>query len=365
MSTQFADFKEKAIEDEPHFYETTMGDIQIESLESLKIEGKRLPLSESGLESLQSLVKLPKRFSNKLSRYISEDAPAEVMDAFRSGISSSEDGKDLFVKIDPSENKIVDVSKTYSRVTREGFFDLVKRIIENYNLSVTGTSLDENGTIRIQTEKKGRVHNFDKYEDEAFRCGPSFVSDYGLLEIHNYVTRLVCTNGMVSPREDQDFRASLNREDMTEFFEYIHNLSENDFVPPQFFEQLERAKNYNASFYEMETVAENVAQFYQGVNENLPEELDEIVPYYKNREMYRDVGENPSEWSAREKHTAPTSMNYWELVNAFTKFASHDYSGFEFSDSESDEMISKAGEMLASNPDEMDVVTNVPDFQKN
>lgn len=362
----YSEFKQEAVENEPYFHETKMDNISIRDLNSLEVDDKRFPLAESGLESLQDLVKLPDRLSQKLSRYINDDAPAEVMEAFRSSISQS-DNKDLFVAVDKSEQEIVNVSERYSRVTRKGFFDLAERIINEYGLSVTGTSLDD-GVIQIQTEMKDELVNHSLFEDEVFRSGPSFVSDLGLLEIHNFLYRMVCGNGMVMPRGEQDFRASLNREDMTEFFEYIHELSENNFIHPDFFNQLERAKKYDASYYEMEKAAKRLASFYKGPEVELPERLGEFIPYYEVREAYHQSdGENPDDMSARKKHNAPTPMSYWNLINGITRFASHDQSdkNFDFEDSDRDRLISEAGQMVAKKPDAMDIVQDIPDFRFN
>jgi len=361
----YSTFKKEAIENEPIFYETSMSDISIPNVNTLNIEGKDFRLSRDGIESLRKLVKLPERFSRKLSRYISDDAPAEMMEAFRRGITRN-NNKDVIIGINSSNEEIDAVTTKFNRVSRGGYFDLIERVVDQYDLDITGFS-EEGNTLRVQTEKKGQQYDFKKYEDEVFRAGPSFVSDLGSLEIHSFMLRLICTNGMVGMREDQDFQASLNREDMTDFFEYIHELSENHFIPEGFRENLDRAKQNRASLREVENISKTIASHFQGEKEELYDRIENFIPYYTIRDQYREAGEQPEEMSITQKKNAPTPVTAWEVANALTRFASHDQTdkGFDFDESDRDIMISQAGTYISKKTLDTENLVNVPNFRMN
>ncbi len=360
----YAEFKEEAIQNQPRYYKTRLKHFRLESPNKINIEGKKFPLSNDGLDSIRDFVRMPKRFSARMTKRLGDNATISLMDALRKGKANMSEDKQVFVVFDPESSDVKAIKGHYPRLTRKGYFDLVERVIDEFNLDITGFSEDDDGEnmLRVKTEKKGEKVRMADVENEVFRAGPAFVSDFGNLGIHSYMLRMVCSNGMILRREEQDFQAKLNREDMTEFFEYMTELEENHFVPESFRDNVYRAMEHPASFRELEQVRNVIRNDGEWTSDD--GEVDRFIPYYENVAAYRDVGVDVNEMSHREKRNARTNIEVWDLVNNLTSFATHDPLDIGFSESDEDQMITKAGEILSGKFDTEDLPPQ-PNFRMN
>lgn len=362
----FSEFKEEAVENQPRFYRSRLKNFRLESSNEVMLEGKKFPLSDEGLNSIRDFVQMPKRFSNRMSKNLGDDATISLMDALRKSKAGMNDDKQIFVVFNSDSNEVRAVNDYYPRLTREGYFDLVERVIDEYGLNIVGFSEDEDQDIlRVKTEKKGEKVRLADVENEVFRAGPTFVSQLGSLAIHSFMMRMVCTNGAIARREDQDFQAKLNREDMTEFFEYLNELAENNFVPEGFRENAYAAMNHAASLDEMQTVR----GYMRSVMDENPTmestvEIDRFLDYNECVAGYHDIGVNIDDLTRREKRNAPANVTMWELMNNLTSFATHDPLDIGFDESDGDYMITKAGELLSKKFDTANLPPQ-PNFHLN
>lgn len=365
QTQDYGSFKQDVLESEPLFYDTEMKRVQLNDAESIFIDGKKFRLSSNGLDSLRSLVKVPKAFHGRMERYLGSGAQIGLIDALRKGISRSNKDMSVMTAIDRSSGKVISVQKAAPRLSFGGYFDLLERMMDRYNLDLRTFSYDNgSGELRVGTQANNKQYALKDYEDEVFKAGPMFVNELGELQVHSFMQRLICTNGLMAIRENQDFTAKLNREDMTGFFEYIDDLAEHHFVPTDFRARVERAMRTPASIREAERVRETI-QRHSIKDDN--EYTEWFVPMNEIRSAYSNVGENVSEMSITQKKNAPTNMNVWELVNALTDFASHDQSGrdFDFDESDSNVMIASAGKILGKKTFDAENLVRVPNFRMN
>lgn len=366
QTESYGEFKEQVLDQEPAFYTTEMKNVRLESTKVLSIEGKRFPLTSAGLDSIRSLVKIPKAFSRRVESYLGSDAQVGLMDALRNGMARAENDMQVMTAIDKSEGRVIALRKAAPRISFGGYFDLLERVMDRYNLDLGTYSYDEeNGLIQVGTQANNKQYELKDFEDEVFKAGPFFVNELGELQLHSYMNRLICGNGMRDWRREQNFRASLNREDMSSFFEYIDEMAANHFVPEDFVARVHRASRTPASVREMEQVR-NIMKKYD-VEEGTNDFLEHFIPMREVRKKYYDVGEDVTMMTKTQKKNAPSNMKVWELVNSLTNFASHDQAArnFSFDSSDANHMISEAGKLLNRKTFDAENLVRVPDFRSN
>ena len=368
--TDFADFREDAIESQPLMYETTLSNVSVDSGEAVDVDGKTLPMDTSGFEDLRSIAGVPKRFSRRADDRIGEGTSTRLVEAMRSGLAQ-EDDTPVSVAIDRSEETVVGLNDDIGQmISMEGYFDLAERIIDRYDLDIDDTVIGTDGTVRMSLKKDDRQINLNGFgealEDESFKAGISIASRLGQVEFESYLYRLICTNGMVGEFWGDDMEInSLDREEVFDFFDQVDQVADNGFLPQNFGEAVSRASETYASLKELESLHEPIRRNYDGDN---PEQPDRFIPLNRVRAEYRNDGTEPTELTERQKRNAVTPVTVWEAVNGLTRFASHDYTsdGFNVSDLTQSRLMIKAGRMMENNRFDMENLVSPPSsFQLN
>lgn len=366
----FSDFREEALDQQPLLYNTNLSSIQVDSDESVSVDGKTLPMDKSGFNDLRSIAGVPKRFSRRADSRIGEGTSTRLVEAMRSGLANESDDP-VSVAIDRSEETVVGINDDVGQmISLEGYFDLTERILDKYGLEIDDTVIGTDGTVRMSMIKNDQQINLDGFgdalEDESFKAGISIASRLGQVEFESYLYRLICTNGMVGEFWGDEMEiGSLDRQEVFDFFDKVDRIANNGFLPEEFGNAIDRASRTYASLRELEQLQRPIRRNYDGDN---PDEVDRFIPLNRVRASYRNDGTEPTDLTERQKRNAVTPVTVWEAINGLTRFASHDYTsdGFNVSDLTQSRLMIKAGRTLESNRFDMENLVSPPsDFELN
>jgi hypothetical protein len=355
----YTTFKNKAIDSQPILYKTRLKNVAVNDLDNVSVDGKTLPIDEGGLNSLQKIVRLPQAFSRRMDSYLGEVARVKLLDALRDGVAERKD-EDVNVAISRNTGEVLGFSKGGSVVSAEGFFDLVERVVDRYNLDLQGQTIGTDGSITLKSQIPNRRIQVANLDDEVFKSGLTLNLDMGQVNFKSYLKRLICTNGMIGGLAEDNVRLNaLNADMMVEFFQQMDELSEDQFLPIGFRDNVRRAMNTPASLYEMEAVRSQINRHSVEPNNRYNEWF---LPLEEVNQTYREMGYDPSEMSAKQKHNTFTNQSVWDVINVLTDFASHDQTdkGYNFTDAQATAMQVSAGRMFGRKNHDLENLVPIP-----
>lgn len=365
----FADFRQKAIDNQPLLYETNLSNVQVES-EAVTVDGKTLPMDRSGFDDLRSIAGVNKQTARNAEKYMGDGASAQLVENMRNGLAQQND-ESVAVAIDRSENSVVGFNTDVRQmISMEGYFDLAERILDRYDLDVENTVVGHDGSVSLSMKHPNQVVNLDGFgevlDDEQFKAGINMSGRLGQVEFESFLYRLICTNGMIGEFWGDDLAInSLDSDDVFEFFDHVDSIADNGFLPEDFGDAVSRANETFASLREMEDVRDQIAAHYDGDDQR---QVERFVPLRDVYSEYRNDGVEPRDLTQRQKRNAVTPMKLWDLVNSLTRFASHDQTdkGFNVTEMAQNRMMTSAGRMIERDRFDMENLVPVPSgFQLN
>jgi hypothetical protein len=363
--TDFAEFRDKALEKQPLLYDTNLSNIRVGSSREVEVDGKTLPLGNGGFDDLRAIAGVNKQTARNADKYMGEDASAQLVENMRNGLSDQND-EAVAVAIDRSENEVVGVNEDVGQmISMEGFFELAERILDKYDLEIEETTIGHDGAVNLSMKNPNRVVNLDGFgallDDEAFNTGISMSGRLGQVDFESFMYRLICTNGIIGEFWGDNLEInSLDSEDVFEFFDHVDRIADNHFLPEDFGDSVSRAAESYASLRELEDVHSSVARHFEGEDER---QVERFAPLRRVYSEYRNEGIEPTELTQRQKRNAVTDVKLWDAINGLTRFASHDQTGkgFNVSDRQQTSMMRKAGSLLERNRFDMENLVPVPD----
>lgn len=368
--TDFADFREEAIESQPLMYETTLSNVSVDSGEAVDVDGKTLPLSDSGFHDLRDIAGVAKTTARNAEDYMGEGASAQLVENMRSGLTEQNDGS-VAVAIDRTDESVVGFNEDVGQmISMEGYFDLAERIIDRYDLAVERTTIGHDGSVQLSLKNEGQQVSLDGFgealDDEIFQTGITMSGRLGEVDFESFLYRMICTNGMIGEFWGDDVEInSLESDDVFAFFEHIDQIADNGFLPAEFGDSVSRASESYASLRELEDLHSTVRRHYDGDDER---QVERFVPLRDVLSEYRADGIEPRDLTQRQKRNAVTPVKLWDAVNGLTRLASHDHTdkGFNITDVEQNRMMIKAGRTLERNRFDMENLVPKPSgFQLN
>ncbi len=360
----FSDFRENAIEQQPLLYETNLSNVRVGSDGEIEVEGKTLPLEESGFDDLRSIAGVAKTTARRADDYMGEGASARLVESMRNGLAEQDD-TDLTVAIDRSENAVVGLNEDSGQlISMEGYFDLAERIIDKYGLEVERTTIGHDGSVSLSLKNDDRQIGLDGFgkslDDEVFKAGISMNGRLGEVSFESFLYRMICSNGMIGEFWGDELEInSLDSDDVFEFFDHVDSIADNGFLPAEFGQAVSRANESYASLRELEDLYSTVNRHYDGDEER---QVERFVPLREVHSEYRADGIEPRELTQRQKRNAATPVTLWDAVNGLTRLASHDHTskGFNISETDSNRMMIQAGRTLERTRFDLECLVPVP-----
>lgn len=361
----FSEFKEQAIERQPVLFDTSLKHVKVESPTSVIVNSKRMRMSAEGLRKLADFVGVPQRFTYKLDRYLGEDNMVKILDALRSAVSNMDDRNvTLYFGKDSKNGVLNGISDQYPKISAEGYIELVERFIDRYKLTPVRGSVSASGMATIGTKAPNGEFQVGDFKNEFFETGPGFDLDMGRVTTMSYLERMICLNGMYAVVPVDMLETNLSSAKVVELFEYMDDLSKQGFVPLEFMETVQKAIKTVASVDEVQTV-HDIIKSYSRIDDNPFNE--QFVPLDNLFAEYSKLGFPVGDMTKRQKRNAVSDRSVWTVVNALTKFASHDQDSRYYSvdDAERDVLMKQANRILAKNRFDTENLIPQPDFAKN
>jgi hypothetical protein len=189
--------------------------------------------------------------------------------------------------------------------------------------------------------------------NETYNFGITVENDIKTgITVYQNNLRLVCTNGAIS--KDVAEQININSEEValwSKFHESIKELKSNNYIPTNFFKNVERMNSHKASVFEMTKAYQAIKKF-----SDVGDDADLFIPLGKINSRYKDAGIDLAGRSEQALRSAETNMTVYELFNNVTDFASHKYN-YEVSDDNRFKLQVYAGGMINKAPDLSEIIT--------
>ena len=336
QQSKYEDFKKEVYENYPIRKNLTFSDIEIDfedenqKFGSIKVEGRPLGLTSSAFKSLLKTLGLNDTFMKKFTNIFGVKSKNQLVSIIKNKMATNNTSR-VSMYIHPKSLKVVAIQpmdKPY--ISPDFYFNMVENVMTDNNMDVTNMNMDSNGNVSISTLNTGWGFDVTGLKDEAFHTG--VIMTAGPTEdiaIDPHILRLVCTNGMVGPRrlEMGPRLLSSSIDSIQTFMKELNGIKEhNKQFKSVFKDQVHKMNNIKASYHELVSLRDLVEAKVTDINDSRTETvLDRFFPVKDVRRMYTEKGITLSNLTKRHHKNTMTDMTTWELLNALTDVASHDY----------------------------------------
>jgi hypothetical protein len=334
--TNYEQFKKEVNENYPIRKNLTFSELKIDFDDensrygNVIIEGRTLKLTNNAFKSLMKTLGINDTFIKKFTNIFGMKSKNQLVNVIRTKMAS-QDNKRVSMYVHPKSFNVVAIQPTEKPyVSPDFYFNMVENVMSDNNLDVSNMNLDSNGNVSISTLNTGWGFDVDGLKDEAFHTG--VIMTAGPTEdiaIDPHILRLICTNGMVGPRrlEMGPRLQSSSVDDINTFMMELNGIKEhNKQFKSLFKDQVKKMNSINASYHEMVALRDLVEAKVTDINDSRTEAvLDRFFPVKDVRRMYNEKGVYLSNLTKRHHKNTKTDMTTWELLNALTDVASHDY----------------------------------------
>lgn len=343
-----------------HVETALMSEIEFLNPTTISYSGMQVELTDSAFDNLREILKIPSKFLVRFTEQFTEEGRNIFVERMREVIAMNKETRVKLV-LNPRSKEIVRILRDAKmNVHHEEFLTLTNRIIDHFKLTVSDVQISENGEFSINTIYDKVEVSIEKLINESFFPGLTFgfSFDYGA-EVMPYITREVCSNGMIGRDMTERFQLKqINESVFNEVFEKVALLRQNNFIPFSYADLVRKAAFTRASLFEMQTIY-NLLTKDHGIDEGV---VNEYIPWmYTTNEFDKFNLNHPvAKMTSNQKKTAVTGSTVWELVNSMSHIASHrKLTNF----AENDLMI-KSGRFLVRKYYDLENQINSP-FSKN
>lgn len=309
-----------------------LSEIKIIAENIISYKGNQLTCTEEAFKSLARCIGAQVSFQQKVGSLLGDNARLNFMNVMREALSARKDKQLMFIG-NPQHSLVVGVVENASMLSTQSFFDLTEGIIVKYGLDVKSCSIGHTGEVVITTTSKqeAMINGLpaDHRDPENFLPGLAFRNSVITgTQLNPYTYRQVCTNGMIALREGDGISpAGFDSKKLKEFYERVNLFASNNFVDVNYNQRVVNAINTFASLGELKFAVDAIERTSTAGSKF----SNALVPYYTCAEKYAKMGYNVEKFSKQQFANAKTNVPVWDVVNAMTNFASHDFDGIEMS----------------------------------
>lgn len=334
LNQEYLDFKKNAIENQPLQKKVSLKEINITEKGSLVIQGIEVRANASVMAKILKLLQINPTFINKFGQITSEKAKYQIIELMKMGLEALNNDKNsekymLTFIVNPTSKEISDVIYgNFDLIPNEMALQLFERTMESdKELEIVNMSTGTNGHLALIARKNTIVEATSKGSlivGEEFNPGFKFENNLEKgLTVSSYVERLVCSNGMVSQKYFGDVSIKqVNADSVKEFFKKFIVLKDNRFVPAGYGENISRALETRASFYELMYVKDAFINYSKIQEKDLSNYLPE---WLREVNKMAALGFDYSRCTDQQLKNYPISVDIWKIINRLTDFGSHDY----------------------------------------
>lgn len=321
-------------------------EIEVIDEKTILFNGKQIKITSEAFKSLMRMTGMSQTFIKKFEKLFNPKAKAQFINTMKNAMASNAGSMpNITMVLNPVNRVIVAFTKDASElISNSNFVESAERILNGGNFGVTNWTTDPTtGIVTLNAVKEGATFAVAGDEKDVFTAGITMKnSPITGFQVSPYVNRLWCTNGLTtSLAEDKYNMTNLSEKSLTQFNEYIKELTRRNFEPAQFGELVNKARNTPASLNEL-TRATNAIN-----NAGAGERAAQWIPLQENLLEYSRAGIDAKDFNNAELKNAESDQSVWSVVNSMTHFASHGedlVDGFE-SHKGTDLMV-KAGNIL-------------------
>lgn len=324
--------KEGAIKNEQRFANLSLHDIAIVKNtftdNILDIKGKPVSVSKAFLNDFLNACGMG-HIANEFKRMENSEISAQLLNTLRSAQRSNDTQYKMIVNPNNEVSRLV--STSVARISNKCAFDIAETIANKYGLDIIDAISENSGNSKITLLSDKQI-NVLSGTNEIHKFGLTISNKDGQTSISNFAMRLVCTNGMETIDNYNEFcLGGITPNELTNLFNHILRMKNENYIPQGFFELVEKAKHTQASMRETETVINSIFGKLGYDKENPDYQLLRnkfIVRFFPEYAMrVREItakGNDFSKFGIQQKsyiHCGSTSV--WDLVNVLTNFGSN------------------------------------------
>lgn len=333
-AAEFASKKKIALDTAPVRKLVNTGDIKIKDSE-LFINEKRIEFSRDGISQFAETIGIPSKFIKKYSGIFGDEGTNKLINHISSGLGSN--NKQIMLIASPVTGTVIDVKpKNHKYISAISFMKLVEDTMNDHKgLSISNFYVDDRGQLRIDALNQNKEFNFGRNED--FFAGLNFAqSPKEGTNLSQYMFRQICSNGNFG-KSDVKVNFGFDDDIMKSIYKNINKVAENDFIPIGFGARIKRASNVRSSYSELKQAMKEMPDSPMIVEKFIP--LSSIMADLHGRKIHVESLNTQQEKNCR------LNCSVWDVVNALTDFASHDY-GHNISPMQSQSIQQTASKMF-------------------
>lgn len=343
---KYADKKAEALQLEPMTKKVSLNSIELsdDSYESgyIKVDGNNVAVEKSFFKGLSKLLNVNATLQNSLVGKKSSGKEGggilytKMIDALKSFKSHNKPTQVLLVANQGSSSITNILSEDYSRITNNGLFNIVERLVNDYpQLGVIDVNSSGGGLgagVKLLASTDFEFGNMRGTEDETFRFGMNIENRGINTLIGDFAYRMVCQNGMMGMKTINNFKLEgLGDRDIKALFDHIVEVERRNFMPCEFKENMELAAKVPASFREVESAFDKTKKLLS----LKPEETDlkgsynaalaekYFWGYPKTQQRLLSKGVELKSITDKQKSFINSGMNMWDLINTITFLGSN------------------------------------------
>jgi len=321
-----------------------LSQIEVVDSESIKINGSYISISRKAFKDLIGILGLNESVLKVFDTTFGSDKTKMVLKLIQDSVARNKEQVSLYANpINREIQRITLQKKEIKGLDNKTYFSTLERMLNdnpNFEIKYFNADFESKDVHLVDKSAEFRV---GKHSAEIFHPGIAFSTKFNSdTKFDSYTERLICTNGMVSRDANMSYslNQNFNQAQWVKFFDHIETVKLNNWISPVYNQKIELAMQVNASLYEMKEAARLI-----NPRNELKNDVNLWIPLNDTINRFKGIGVNPDELSDAQLKTAKTGTKVWDLINAVTDFASHDYN-FKIFEGEKIGMKVAAGKML-------------------
>jgi hypothetical protein len=332
----FTKFKQDVLDSQPLSKQVNLSEIEIVTLNSIRVNNVELNLSKSALSDLVNTLSLKQSVKDKFTKMTQNEQASFLNNVKNTFAKTHNKNINIIVNKDKFVSRIKNNSKT---INPNIALKITENLLQKSN-KITNSSFN-NGAFNISYLENGNEFNA-KGTNENFLGGKIIrYNPFEGLKFEEYSFRQVCSNGSFGYRYGEI--ANLNNEPTKEsFFEFMKTIDEHssEVFNKRLASDIDKLSEYTLSINELATIKKfAVANNLECISED----------FYMN-EIFERYNENYKELHKDVQKFLNSPFNYWEAINKLTYIGSHT-DKFNISDYQGSIINSFAGQLITKEPD--------------
>ncbi len=309
--------KIEALNKEPIYKIESIKSVYFINNKYISLNGKEYPACIEFYKEITREIGLNFSIFQQINKHLSDKDTFAILNKLFANYFRQHKPIDCNIIANKNKKELFRLSKA-DIIPYEIIFEAIDKIKDKFNsiyLDVHDTQIK----ILLNEDEEVKINGFSK-ENFSPNIGIAYL--YGRsFNIIKVIERITCTNQISTSLASQGEKQMSGINTTHKIIHALIDLQNNK-INDKYIKNVQRVANIQASLKEYETTFKLLTKFIDKKNDFLLNKLirkDEVDMYIKHEHIFKkgDI-EIP-----KEKQILP--IHYWDLINAITDFASHDY----------------------------------------